>query len=83
MNTHYSFFNLLVALDSVRKTKKQPPTPQRSSVSALPEIDYSLLRTVLASNRNSRDREFQFVVLEGGLSTRNSGSGQQLTYSAS
>jgi len=83
MDTQYGFFNLFVTLDSVRKTKNEPPTPQRSSVDAMREIDYSLLRRVLVSNPNNPDREFQFVVLEGGLSTRHTGCGQQLTYSQS
>ncbi|MBV8967473.1 MAG: hypothetical protein JO331_00220 [Verrucomicrobia bacterium] len=83
MDTQYGFFNLYVALDSVRKTKNDPPTPQRSSVSVVPEIDYSLLRSVLVSNPNQSDGEFQFVVLQGGLSTRHSGCGQKLTYSPS
>jgi hypothetical protein len=83
MNTQYGFYNLFVALDSVRKTKIEPSAPQRSSVDAMPEIDYSLLRSVLTSNPDNPDREFQFVVLEGGLSTRHAGCGQQLTYSAS
>ena len=83
MDTQYGFFNLYVALDSVRKTKNEPPAPQLSSVGVVPEIDYSLLRSVLVSNPNHPDRDFQFVVLQGGLSTRHSGSGQKLTYSPS
>jgi hypothetical protein len=83
MNTQYGSYNLFVALDSVRKTKIEPSAPQRSFADAMPEIDYSLLRSVLASNPNNPDREFQFVVLDGGLSTCHSGCGQQLTCSAS
>jgi hypothetical protein len=83
MNTQFGFFNLFVALDSVRKTKSEPPIPERNSVEALPEIDYSQLRSVFGSNPNSPDREFKFVVLQEGLSTRHSDCGQQLTYSPS
>ncbi|MBV8587142.1 MAG: hypothetical protein JO308_12700 [Verrucomicrobia bacterium] len=81
MDTQYGFFNLYVALDSVRKTKNEPPAPQRNSVGVVPEIDYSLLRSVLGANPTNPEREFQFVVLQGGLSTRHSRCGQQLNYS--
>jgi hypothetical protein len=83
MNTDYGLFNLFVALDSVRKTKNQPQTAKQSPTGALPEIDYSLLRNVLASTTDNSGREFRFVVLDGGLSTRNSNCSRKLTYSPS
>ena len=59
MNTDYGFFNLFLALNTVRKAKNQPPPTEPNSMDGLPEIDYSLLRTVSVVDVKDQDCQFQ------------------------
>jgi hypothetical protein len=84
MNTDYGFFNLFVALDSVRKVKNQPLPGERNSTNELPEVDYSLLRAVSAVD--ARDQDCQFRAELFGLNARTpaySSGRVRLTYSPS
>ena len=59
MNTDYGFFNLFVALDSLRKAKNKSVPTEPDSKAELPETDYSLLRAVSAVDVEDQDCQFQ------------------------